>query len=176
MTGRPSCRVFWGSHGCDHPRGHPAEIPHECDCCDCGERHPYPRPPYYGPDTVFYGEDAETLGLPLVKDRQPFHPAPAPVTVPLKPLTDLGAPMRVTLPPVPDGATGWRVTGLSEVVVLARMPDGNCVWGRGATGDDAMADARRAWVRWKRGHAGPLAVDGHAYRRRCKARTRRHRR
>jgi hypothetical protein len=72
-----SCRVYWGSHGCDLPRGHPADQPHDCGCCECGEHHPYPdwpdenvlcvsRPPYYGPDTKFYGEDAEALGLPLV--------------------------------------------------------------------------------------------------------------
>ena len=71
------CRVYWGSHGCDHPRGHPPEVPHDCGCCECGEHHPYPdwpdenvlcvaKPPYYGPDTKFYGEDAEALGLPLV--------------------------------------------------------------------------------------------------------------
>ena len=73
----PPCRVYWGSHGCDHPRGHPPEVPHDCGCCECGEHHPYPdwpdenvlcvaKPPYYGPDTKFYGEDAEALGLPLV--------------------------------------------------------------------------------------------------------------
>jgi len=71
-----SCRVYWGSHGCDLPRGHPADQPHDCGCCEC-EHHPYPdwpdtnvlcvaKPPYYGPDTRFYGEDAEALGLPLV--------------------------------------------------------------------------------------------------------------
>jgi len=73
------CRVYWGSHGCRHERGHDPEIPHECDCCECGN-HPDPpsiaadadlpyctcvaKPPYYGPDTKFYGEEAETLGLP----------------------------------------------------------------------------------------------------------------
>jgi hypothetical protein len=31
----PHCRVFWGSHGCQHPRGHPPEDPHSCDCCEC---------------------------------------------------------------------------------------------------------------------------------------------
>lgn len=70
------CRVYWGSHGCHRPRGHDPAVPHECDCCDCGEHHPYPgwpdtgvrcvaRAPYYGPDTRFYGEEAEALGLPL---------------------------------------------------------------------------------------------------------------
>lgn len=63
------CRVYWGSHGCHEPRGHPAEVPHACDCCEC-EHHPDPesgcvaRAPYYGEHTRFYGEDAEALGLP----------------------------------------------------------------------------------------------------------------
>jgi len=72
VSTRPAnpCRVYWGSRGCMHPRGHSPEIPHECDCCDC-ENHPDPdsgcvaRPPYYGEYTKFYGEDAEALGLPL---------------------------------------------------------------------------------------------------------------
>lgn len=63
------CRVYWGSHGCDLPRGH--DGPHLCSCA-FGEDGPMdPRadapadalnvgaPPYYGPDTKFYGEDAE---------------------------------------------------------------------------------------------------------------------
>jgi hypothetical protein len=67
----PPCRVYWGSHGCSHPRGHSADVPHECDCCACVS-HPdedsgcVARPPYYGEGTRFYGEDAEALGLPLV--------------------------------------------------------------------------------------------------------------
>lgn len=72
------CRVYWGSHGCHHPRGHPAEVPHECDCCTC-QNHPDPDPdnpgnapscvagpPYYGAHTRYYGEEAEAPGLPLV--------------------------------------------------------------------------------------------------------------
>ena len=72
------CRVYWGSHGCTHPRGHSPEISHACDCCTC-EQHPDPdpdnpngepscvaAPPYYGEHTRFFGEDAEALGLPLV--------------------------------------------------------------------------------------------------------------
>jgi hypothetical protein len=66
------CRVYWGSHGCHEPRGHPADVPHACDCCECppGECKPscVARPPYYGPDTRFYGEEAEALGLPLVSE------------------------------------------------------------------------------------------------------------
>lgn len=73
MTGESGCRVYWGSHGCHEPRGHGPDVPHACDCCEC-ETHPDPdsgcvaRPPYYGDGTRFYGEDAEALGLPLVKD------------------------------------------------------------------------------------------------------------
>lgn len=57
----PPCRVYWGSHGCARPEGH--EGPHWCDCCEC-EDHARDHaaegcvagPPYYGPDTRFYGE------------------------------------------------------------------------------------------------------------------------
>lgn len=75
---REDCRVYWGSHGCKHPRGHYPATPHECDCCDCpdheanegrrtdwtedevdgGEWVCVAKPPYYGPDTNFWGEDA----------------------------------------------------------------------------------------------------------------------
>jgi hypothetical protein len=62
-----SCRVYWGSHGCHLPRGH--EGPHLCDCANKPDVDPVTReypdgtlnvgaPPYYGPDTRFYGEDA----------------------------------------------------------------------------------------------------------------------
>lgn len=56
----PGCRVYWGSHGCARPLGHDGD--HWCDCCDC-DNHPDPDsgcvagPPYYGPDTRFYGDD-----------------------------------------------------------------------------------------------------------------------
>lgn len=57
MTGWRDCRVYWGTHGCCRERGH--DGPHECICAvddptpeDAGQ------PPYYGPDTEFYGEDA----------------------------------------------------------------------------------------------------------------------
>lgn len=64
MTDHEWCRVYWGTHGCQHPRGH--DGPHECDCCEC-EHHPDPdsgcvaKPPYYAivdAETRFYGEDA----------------------------------------------------------------------------------------------------------------------
>ena len=66
------CRVYWGSHGCALARGHAGH--HECECCTCGENHPYPdwpdrdvvcvaKFPYYDRGlkdgvTTFYGEDA----------------------------------------------------------------------------------------------------------------------
>lgn len=68
---RPTCRVYWGSHGCQWARGHAG--PHECDCCDCPPDHDHAqpiqdddeatvrcvaKPPYYGAGTKFYGEDA----------------------------------------------------------------------------------------------------------------------
>lgn len=76
-----------------------------------------------------------------------------------------------------SGPPGSQVTftsmGLTQVWLLARMPDGLCAEGRGRTDAEAMADARRNWRRWKRAHAGPLAVDGRQYQRRLKARRRR---
>lgn len=67
----PPCRVYWGSHGCDKKRGHRGA--HACGCCDCDNHKRdhedngcVAKPPYYGPGTRFYGEDAERLGLPLV--------------------------------------------------------------------------------------------------------------
>jgi hypothetical protein len=63
------CCVYWGSHGCNLERGH--DGPHLCDCADDEGVDPKTReyvdepgifnvgaPPYYGPDTNFYGEDA----------------------------------------------------------------------------------------------------------------------
>lgn len=64
------CRVYWGSHGCDRSRGH--EGP--CVCLDClyedgvADWDGYVgMPPYYGPDTTFYGEDVGARGLPQQK-------------------------------------------------------------------------------------------------------------
>ncbi len=59
------CRVYWGSHGCKFEPGH--DGPHECDCCECDEHLGIEldpdsgcvaKPPYYGAETHFYGEDA----------------------------------------------------------------------------------------------------------------------
>lgn len=64
------CDTYWGSHGCDLPKGH--DGPRICDCAlmDNGEYHPDTRtyydepgvvnvgaPPCYGPETHFYGDD-----------------------------------------------------------------------------------------------------------------------
>ncbi len=61
------CRVFWGSHGCRLERGH--QGPHLCECAhpdwqNCPEGFKdsdgvlnVGAPPYYGPETIFYGED-----------------------------------------------------------------------------------------------------------------------
>lgn len=64
------CRVYWGSHGCALERGH--KEPCVCDCCRCKphDETSHERegcvaaPPYYGPDTKFYGEDVKDRGLP----------------------------------------------------------------------------------------------------------------
>jgi hypothetical protein len=67
--------VYWGSHGCHLPYGHTG--PHLCHCAKPNWHAYLPEgyynpdthawnvgaPPYYGPETNFYGEDAETLGL-----------------------------------------------------------------------------------------------------------------
>lgn len=57
-----ACRVYWGTHGCRLERGH--DGPHVCVCVDDKDACDTPTtmnvggPPYYGPDTHFYGEDA----------------------------------------------------------------------------------------------------------------------
>ncbi len=66
MSAAAPCRVYWGSHGCDLERGH--DGPHECYCCECEDHAAcnvdaegivcVAKPPYYGPQTEFYGEDA----------------------------------------------------------------------------------------------------------------------
>ena len=75
---REGCRVYWGSHGCKLQRGHSG--PHVCTCYDeagsafdpatreyFGEPGVFNvgAPPYYGPKTAFYGEDAEYESLRL---------------------------------------------------------------------------------------------------------------
>lgn len=67
--GSETCRVYWGTHGCGSERGH--DGPHRCSCADEPGIDPETReyvdepgvfnvgaPPYYGPGTTFYGEDA----------------------------------------------------------------------------------------------------------------------
>ena len=58
------CRVYWGSHGCDLPRGHhliPGDDQH-CRCeCAADEEGNVGGYPYYGLGTHFYGEDVETV-------------------------------------------------------------------------------------------------------------------
>lgn len=63
--------IYWGSHGCCLATVHVPGRECECDCCRCGEHHPYPdwpdesvhcvaKPPHYdGPDMVthYYGDD-----------------------------------------------------------------------------------------------------------------------
>lgn len=57
------CEVYWGSHGCMYGCDH--DGPHECDCKDVTpEDGGVGKPPYYGEITMFYGADAERLGLP----------------------------------------------------------------------------------------------------------------
>lgn len=73
----PACRVYWGSHGCRFERGH--DGPCECSCCECGGEHTdqpdadgvscVAKPPYYGPETKFYGEDVLARGLPVLDAR-----------------------------------------------------------------------------------------------------------
>lgn len=92
-------------------------------------------------------------------------------------VTDLGAPAtaEASLPGVFQGTVDFHgMPGAPAVTwVLVRMPDGMLVEGRGASADEAMADARRNWAWWRRGHPAPLAVNGREYHRRRKARQRR---
>ncbi len=63
------CEVFWGSHGCDLPRGHDGYC--RCDCADDEDAVPLAEGgcnvgayPYYGPETILYGRDVrEAWGL-----------------------------------------------------------------------------------------------------------------
>jgi hypothetical protein len=47
-----------------YERGHVGD--HICECIHEAGPGNVAAPPYYGPYTRFYGEDAEALGLPLV--------------------------------------------------------------------------------------------------------------
>lgn len=80
----PSCDVYWGSHGCYLVRGH--DGPCLCECAsewDLDLEEAYVKeglaphmddphhdtgnvgcPPYYGLDTIFYGDGALRLRLP----------------------------------------------------------------------------------------------------------------
>ena len=61
--------------------------------------------------------------------------------------------------------------GLTDVLEIhAVMPDGLFAEGTKPTTEDAQADARRRWRKWKRAHPGPLAVDGTDYQRRLRSR------
>lgn len=60
------CRTWWNTHGCKLDRDH--EGPHICDCCVCDDHAEdadelgcVGAPPYYGPDTQFFGEDVGRL-------------------------------------------------------------------------------------------------------------------
>jgi hypothetical protein len=69
------CEVYWGSHGCDRPRGHDGL--HICNCCGHASIKEHIERegeavdptdgttylcvatwPYYGTSTRFYGQDA----------------------------------------------------------------------------------------------------------------------
>jgi hypothetical protein len=62
---------------------------------------------------------------------------------------------------------------LGPVNLAVVMPDGRAAWGQGDTFDEAKADARQRWARWKRTNPLPLPIDGREYSRRRKARARR---
>lgn len=61
------CRTYWGTHGCRFERGHESDC--ECECADevTDKNRADPqfldasRPPYYGPGTRFFGDDATKL-------------------------------------------------------------------------------------------------------------------
>lgn len=61
LTGEPPCETYWGSHGCCLNKDHREP----CRCiCDLREAGNVGGPPYYGPETQFYGRDAD-----LTKER-----------------------------------------------------------------------------------------------------------
>jgi hypothetical protein len=56
---KEGCRVYWGSHGCELPRGHKGH--HQCECAYDPEDEDgainVGGHPYYGWMTYFWGED-----------------------------------------------------------------------------------------------------------------------
>lgn len=51
-----ACRTYWGSHGCSRPHGHAG--PHLCLSCWTPDEEGWAgAPPYYGPETLFYGAE-----------------------------------------------------------------------------------------------------------------------
>lgn len=80
-TGEGTCGVNWGTHGCRFDKGH--DEPHECDCCECPDHAASniddegamcaAKPPYYGPETYFYGEDARPLSAACDLDPCDLH-------------------------------------------------------------------------------------------------------
>jgi hypothetical protein len=89
-----------------------------------------------------------------------------------RPLADLTGDSPAAWPAIPDGVT-YRQVGEPFCYVMLIMPDKTLAEGTGISMEAADADARRNWLRWKRAHAGRLAVDGREYRRRARNRRRR---
>lgn len=63
-TNNEYCRVYWGTHGCELPRGH--EGHHKCICCKCKDHESQYNEngcvgtyPYYGSNTMLSGEDLD---------------------------------------------------------------------------------------------------------------------
>lgn len=85
---RISCDVYWGSHGCEYEQGHVERdgTPHTCDCCTCEDHERdyeeegcVAKPPYYGKDTKFYGDDVPETPIYVMSEEQSC-PDPAPPT------------------------------------------------------------------------------------------------
>lgn len=77
-------------------------------------------------------------------------------------------------PSVPPDVS-YRYAGKLACWILIRMRDGALAEGFGTSMKRAEADAMRSWRHWRCRLTRPLAVDGHAYRRRQLARGRRKR-
>ena len=90
--GELSCQTFWGSHGCRLVVGHDkidkGHKSHVCWCCRCKDHKNDPiegcvgQDPYYGPQTEFYGRDANGPDEKAMKKRglkpdgKPLEPVP----------------------------------------------------------------------------------------------------